>query len=568
MPPRLTELVARITAGTPLFVVSLLDELAGRGMLAERAGQWTLTVSIDEVRAHRPASIEQLIDMQLDRLSVTEQRVLEAASVVGTEFSTHLVAAALEMPVEQVDDTCDSLLRRSLFLRAEQDDRYGVTHALVQEVCAERSSPLRRQRWHRLVAEALERDPSAGSVPHLLAKHFDAAGDPARAIPAYAAAARQAAQRNAASDAIARCARALELLPRLSPGRERDLRELELLATMCRQVTANTYSAALAGRDPFAVHARAIEIARSTGDPSSLYAAITRSCNYHMIVARYDHTAELTAELERIEQAHALDPALLHAGIFARGYIAFFSADCGAALGLFERLVPAAHEDSVFHADLAGRTLALGHLACARWVVGDPERALEEAFATIDLADRIETPILQALAHVVRARLRYLRRDPQAIVAGEAPLALRAASVDLGLLTEARAVALWAEAGRGPLALEAIEPLLADLRQRLNEVSTCSTLVAQVLIDVLRSSGHDAPARELTEEIIAFATAHNESVYLPELLRLRGEQREAADPAAAAEDYLRAIELARATGARSLERRARDSLGALEAGAR
>lgn len=568
LPRPLTDLVVRITAGTPLFIVSLLDELAGRGMVAERDGHWTLTVSIDEVRAHRPASIKQLIDMQLDRLSASEQRVLEAASIVGTEFSTNLVAAALEMSVEQVDDTCDSLLRRSLFLRAEQDDRYGVTHALVQEVCVERSSPLRRQRWHRLVAEALERDPCAGDVPHLLAKHFDAAGDPARAIPAYAAAARQAAQRYAASDAITLCARGLDLLPRLPAGRERDLLELELLGTMCRQVTSNTYSASLAGRDPFAVHARAIEIARSSGDASSLYAAITQSCNYHMIVARYDHTAELTAELERIEEAHALAPALLHAGLFARGYIAFFSGDCGTALRLFERLAPAEHEASVFHADLAGRALALGHLACARWVAGDPERALEEAFATIDLANRIEIPILQALAHVVRARLRFLRRDPRAIVAEEAPLAVHAASVDLGLLTEARAVALWAEARRGPLALEAIEPLLADLRQRLDEVSTCSTLVAQVLIDVLRSSGHVAPAHELTEEIIAFATAHDESVYLPELLRLRGELREGADPAAAAGDYRRAIELARATGARGLERRATDSLAALTAGTR
>lgn len=35
VPPRIAELVAKITAGTPLYMVSLLDELAGRGMLAE-----------------------------------------------------------------------------------------------------------------------------------------------------------------------------------------------------------------------------------------------------------------------------------------------------------------------------------------------------------------------------------------------------------------------------------------------------------------------------------------------------------------------------------------------------
>ena len=175
--------------------------------------------------------------------------------------------------------------------------------------------------------------------------------------------------------------------------------------------------------------------------------------------------------------------------------------------------------------------------------------------------------MLQALGHVVRGRLRYLRRDPLSIVEEEAPHALRAASLDLGLHTEACAFALWAQARRGPLALAAIEPMLERLQQRLNEVATCSTLVAQVLIDVLRISGHLAQARKLTDEIIAFAIAHNERVYLPELLRIRGEQLERTDPAAAARDYREAIELARSTGARSLERRAAESLEALTAAA-
>lgn len=562
-PPQLTSLVARITGGTPLFMVSLLDELAGRRMLAERDGTWTLAVSIEEVQAHRPASVKQLIDMQLDRLSATEQRVLEAASIVGAEFSTGLVAAALELPVEQVDDTCDGLLRRALFLRAETEDRYGMTHALIQEVCVERSSPARRQRWHRLVAEALARDPRAGELSHLLAKHFDAAGDPARAVPAYAAAGRQAGLRNATSDAVALCARALELLPRVAAGRERDLLELQIHQTMCQQIDSNTFSAAFAGREPLAFYTRAIELARSLGDAGLLYSAITHLCNYNMIVAQYARSAPLTAELERLEQAHELPPALLHGGIFARAYTAFFSGELGTALRLLERLAPAGQEASVFRDNLPGRALALGHLACVRWVVGDADRALEEAVATIELADRLKIPILQALGHVVRARLRYLRRDPLPVVEEEAKEAVRAAALDLGLHTEARAFALWAEARRAPLALPAIQPLLDALRQRLNEVSTCSTLVAQALIDVLRLSGHAAEARQLTDEMIAFALAHGESVYLPELLRMRGEQRARAEPAAARRDYQEAVELARAMGAGSLERRAAASLAAL-----
>jgi hypothetical protein len=331
---------------------------------------------------------------------------------------------------------------------------------------------------------------------------------------------------------------------------------------MCQEVNSNSFSAAFVGRDAATVYRRAIEIARSLDDPSRLYAALTQVCNYSMVTARYDQAKAATSELDRIEQSHDLDPQLLHAGVFARGYIAFFRAELADALALFARLVPAEHEPSPFHDNLPGRALALGHLACVHWVVGEGDRAVEEATATIALADQIKVPILQALGHVVRTRLRYLRRDPLEIVDDELPEALRAASLDIGLHTEVAAVALWAQARRGPLPLAAIQPLLERLEQRLKEVATCSTLVAMILIDVLKISGHLDRARQLTDDIIAFATGHSERVYLPELLRMRGELRDPGDARAAA-DHREAIELARETGARSLEQRAAEGLAAL-----
>lgn len=564
-PAQLTDLVAKITGGTPLFLVSLLDELAARGMFAQREGRWALTVSLEEVQAHRPASIKQLLDMQLDRLPALAQRVLEAASIVGAEFSTDLVAAALELAVEEVDDVCDSLARKGHFIHAEPDARYGVNHALVQTVCLERSSPVRRQRWHRLVAEALERDPRGSELSPLLAKHFDAAGDAHRAVPAYVNAAAQAARRHATSDAIALCARALDLLPRLAANRERDALELQILETMSGHISSNSFKATFAGRDPLAVYARGIELARSLGDPAAVYAAITRQCIYHMVVAQYAEALVLTPELERIEQVHELSPKVLHSGIFARAYVAFFSGDLRTATRSFERLAPCEHEESIFHGNPGGRTLALAHLACARWAIGEPDRAFEEALAAMELAEKVKVPVLGALAHVVRARLRYLRRDPVSVAEEEALHAVRAAASDLGLLTEANAFALLAEARRAPLPLTAIEPSLDALRQRLTEVATCSTLVGLVLIDVLRISQHAEEALRLTDEMIAFARAHQENVYLPELLRFRGEQREHADRDAAMKDYRDAVELSARMGARGLEARAAESLATLAA---
>jgi tetratricopeptide (TPR) repeat protein len=523
LPSQLAPLVAGITGGTPLFMVSLLDDLVNRGMIAQGVEGFELTVSLEDVQAHRPSSVKQLIDIQLDRLAPTEQRVLEAASIVGIEFSSDLAAAALELTVEQVDDICDTLCRRGLFLRAEPDARYAFTHALVQEVCVERSSPIRQRRWHRLVAEALAKDVRANDFSHLLAHHFDAAGEAPRAVAAYAAAARQAARRYATSDTIALCTRALELLRRLPPARERDLLEFQLSSTMCQQVSSNSFKTAFAGRDALAVHDRTIELARCLEEPAYVYAAITQLCSYQMIVAKYDEALQVTPELERLEQTHVLDPMLLHSGIFARGYIAFFRAELEEAVQLFERLVPPESDASPFNDNQVGRAVALAHLACARWAIGDADRALQEALATIELAERTKVPVVVALGYVVRARLRFLRRDALDIIDQEMSHALMASSVDMGLHTEVRAFAVWAKAQRQKLLLAEVQPLLDDFQRRLTEVCTNSTLVALPLIDALRSSDYIAEARQLTEEVITFALSHNERVYMNELLRRRHE---------------------------------------------
>src|SRR5690606_16305657 len=106
---------------------------------------------------------------------------------------------------------------------------------------------------------------------------------------------------------------------------------------------------------------------------------------------------------------------------------------------LFKRLVPPESDASPFNDNQVGRAVALGHLACARWAIGDADRALQEALATIELAERTKVPVVVALGYVVRARLRFLRRDALDIVDQEMSHALMASSVDVGLHTEVRA---------------------------------------------------------------------------------------------------------------------------------
>src|SRR2546428_7339726 len=106
-----------------------------------------------------------MIERQLERLSPQEQRVLEVASVAGTQFSVAAVAAGAEAKIATIERQCAELARRGQFLRpsgmAEWPDgtvatRYGFSHALYQEVVYERVPAGLRSRLHRGIGERQE----------------------------------------------------------------------------------------------------------------------------------------------------------------------------------------------------------------------------------------------------------------------------------------------------------------------------------------------------------------------------------------------------------------------------
>jgi predicted ATPase len=84
------ENIARVvyarTEGNPLFMVNVIEYLVEQGSLA------------DAEKIEAPRNIRQMIERNLQRLSPVEQRMLEAASVTGAEFSAAAIAAALQQP--------------------------------------------------------------------------------------------------------------------------------------------------------------------------------------------------------------------------------------------------------------------------------------------------------------------------------------------------------------------------------------------------------------------------------------------------------------------------------------
>jgi predicted ATPase/DNA-binding winged helix-turn-helix (wHTH) protein len=161
----LAQLIYQRTDGNPLFVVNMVEYLLAQRLLGLHNGHWTLLTEIDTVEMGIPESLKQMIEQQLERLTHDELHVLEAASVLGVEFSAAAVAAGLEQDLVQIEERCDALARQHSFLRAagiaEWPDgtvaaRYEFLHWLYQHVLYHRIGVTQRVHLHQQIGRRLE----------------------------------------------------------------------------------------------------------------------------------------------------------------------------------------------------------------------------------------------------------------------------------------------------------------------------------------------------------------------------------------------------------------------------
>ncbi|MGH8651731.1 MAG: ATP-binding protein [Gammaproteobacteria bacterium] len=161
--------VHRHTDGNPLFMITMVDDLMGQGVIGEAALEQPWPAPPINLAGGLPESLRQLIDHQLDRLRPEERRVLEAASVAGMEFSTAMVATALETDVLMVECCSEALASRHLFLGSTKgspegptgpnrrlSERYRFLHALYPQTVGEGWPAARRRRLHQQVGLSKE----------------------------------------------------------------------------------------------------------------------------------------------------------------------------------------------------------------------------------------------------------------------------------------------------------------------------------------------------------------------------------------------------------------------------
>lgn len=179
------------TEGLPLFLVNVVDDLEGEEAfsLDAHASAWADLAAM-LARLHLPATVVGSIERQIRRLPGDLRDLLEAASVVGLEFSHPLLASVLRHDPDAIRDRCDGLARRAEWLRGagmaagadgSVGGRYAFRHALYRRVFYERCAPARRLQLHLRAADALQLQfgSHGDRIAAELAQHFEGARDTA-----------------------------------------------------------------------------------------------------------------------------------------------------------------------------------------------------------------------------------------------------------------------------------------------------------------------------------------------------------------------------------------------------
>jgi DNA-binding winged helix-turn-helix (wHTH) protein/tetratricopeptide (TPR) repeat protein len=556
-PPALASTIDAIAGGVPLFTTSFVDDLVARTMIAWNEKRAVLLAPLASVAAHRPQSVTEMLDLQLDRLSPDEQRTLEAAAVAGAEFATGLVAAALESTVDVHDDRCDELARRGMFVRripsedwpdGTAQSRFAFTHALVREACTRRTTEMRRSRWHRLVGERLEAAYGASATDHAaaLAHHFDRGQDVSKAVGYYAIAAERSQRRKASRDAMTLFRRAIELVRRLPESPARDRQELALLFGVAPATVRVTGEA---GRNSVDSFLRMVELAERLGEPVEVCRALVNLGARYGTLGFPRRALETFARFRAVAATTTLPPELAAYGHAAEGMGRFWSGDLRASEAVFAALT----RDLVVGSLVDGPTLGMlnaidraaaqmFYLGMARWCMGKGEQALAISRRAFEIGDVANDPFVTGMARCNHGRILVLRggRAADAIAYGEWVLA--APECELWHTSAALLVGA-AKLQIGALTAADVDPLLRTYHQRVAEFPIGATVTAGAIVETLARHGRAGEANAILDDVLAFVEDHGEYIYLPELLRVRGDLRR--DPAS----YREAIERADAMGA-------------------
>jgi adenylate cyclase len=296
------------TAGNPFFAEEVVQTLIEAGSLEGSKGAYRLATPVEKLAV--PASVQAVLAARIDRLAEREKAVLQAAAVIGKEFSEPILRAALgatrELPSGDLAAALATLERaefvyeQALYPVAE----YTFKHPLTQEVASHTLLGEQRARTHAAVARALEAERGeAGEAAAVIAYHWEGAGERVQAARWHDRAAHWAV-RTAPAEAMRHWQRVRELLADVDAP---DFAALALAA--CTSLLSTAVGTALEEAEAAAIFAEGMQLARRFSDANAESGLVAARGRY--LVGRGAARDALEPVEEAVERARESgDPSL------------------------------------------------------------------------------------------------------------------------------------------------------------------------------------------------------------------------------------------------------------------
>jgi len=304
--------VYRHSGGNALFMVTILQDMVKKGLIAKADGEFSLQMALEAVDLSVPETLDQLIEAQFNQLNPIEQRILKCASVAGERFSVWAIATS-DTNAVSIEEVCESLADRLQFIKAagihelvngQISALYDFSHSLYREVLYRRLSESARATLHLQLANRLKAlcNPCETELAAELALHFESGRDYEEAIHYLILAANNAAGRLAYRDSIEILSHALELAAKLEATPRAEL-EVQL-----RELVGNAHF--VLGALPES--ARAYEEAAAGAEEAGLKTATVHALICAMYPLGFIEPDQGLAALDRaVQTSLALDDPLL-----------------------------------------------------------------------------------------------------------------------------------------------------------------------------------------------------------------------------------------------------------------
>jgi DNA-binding SARP family transcriptional activator/predicted negative regulator of RcsB-dependent stress response len=586
--PEFCQTLLHHTSGHPLFTIELLRSLQeGGDLLRDETGRWTegKHLSWDKL----PARAEAVVAERMGRLPLDLRQALEVASVEGEEFTAEVAAEVLSTDegylVRQLSEQLDRMhhlvaATQSRRLDGQRISRYRFQNHLFQTYLYDSLDEVERAYFHERVGLALEkyyqeRAEEINAISAQLARHFQRAGDPLKAIQYLRICGKRAEQLSASHEAIAFFGNALALCPEIPDELVRAQTELDLTMALSGQYNATVGIASL---ETAKLYARARQLCQELGkqidDPKEAAKRLVPALvglGGHSI-----HLAKFQLARENYDQAMALaqacgDPEALMLSHWGRGVLMVQVGECISARSHLEQALEiyAAHKLQgsyrVFTLDMV--VSCNSWLSWALFFLGYPDQAQQRSAEAVAKARQLSHPLSLAVALTIAAILDCLALDWQGALdlAGEAiPIGRKRGFtfwLANALTSHGQALACQGQYQAGMLEME---EGFRIWRASGDEVGLQGTLIHQA--DVFRNAGFIEQGMAALAQPIERIKLSGEALEVAEHFRIKGDlllMLSNENQAEAEACYHQAIEVARQQHAKILELRSTTALSKL-----